>query len=130
MSRQNGLKGEVPLLEFRISREARERYHFEGSLYSISGNVLHSDFYTVQVLVQKMNEKRDLFSRPERTVRAGSLNAMGLISAILHYVSALYRRSINPGSLENAAWLVTPGRVMNRAALYSTGEKEWPKASP
>ena len=102
MNQENIGREEAPLLEFRLSKEGRDRYDFEGNLYSIEGNIVLSDFYIIQLLAEKMNEGRDLFARPERAVRAGRLNAVGLISAVLHYISALYRRSENPGVLEKA----------------------------
>ena len=106
--------GEEPRLEFRLSREARERYAFEESLYSIEGNVIHSDYFTVQALTDRMNETRDLFSHPESAARAGQINAGGLISAILHYVAALYRGSVNPGVLEKALAFLVEGLGRDR----------------
>jgi glycosidase len=46
--------------------------------------------------LQKINQKRDLVSFPEQAVRAGDINALGLIDEILHLVISLYRQSINP----------------------------------
>jgi hypothetical protein len=34
-----------PLYEFHVSRRARERYRFDGSLFSLSGNVVLADFH-------------------------------------------------------------------------------------
>lgn len=94
------------LMEFHISREARERYQFEETLFSLNGNVLFANFHAVRVFVQKMNDQRDLVRFPEQTVRAGHVNAMGLIDEILHYVVGLFREQKNPEVMGQALdWL-------------------------
>jgi glycosidase len=93
-------------IEFHISREARDFYQFDQSLYSLRGNVIFANFHAVRVFTQKMNSKRDLVSFPERAVKAGQLNAMGLIDEILHFVVALYREQQNPKAISQALdWL-------------------------
>jgi hypothetical protein len=79
-------------LEFHISREARDKYQFDLALYSLNGNVIFSDFHAVRLFAQKMNKKRDLVHYPELAVKAGQINAMGLIDEILHLVVGLYRK--------------------------------------
>lgn len=78
-------------MEFHISRRAREKYQFDQALFSYDGNVIFADFHSVRVFTQKMNELRDLISYPESAVKAGQLNAMGLIDEIFHHVFYLYR---------------------------------------
>ena len=96
----------VPL-EFHVSREARDIYGFDEGLFSLDGNVILADFHGARVLAQKMNEKRDLLHFPERAVKAGQINAMGLIDEILHYVVGLYREQRNAQVMAQAlAWLV------------------------
>jgi len=93
-------------MEFHISRDARDRYQFSESLFSLSGNVIVADFLAARVFAQKMNARRDLIRFPERAVRAGQINAMGLIDEILHYVASLYRREKNPPAMREALrWL-------------------------
>ncbi len=92
--------------EFHISRQARERYQFDASLYSVSGNVIFPNFGAARLFAQKMNQPRDLVRFPEQTVRASEINAMGLIDEILHYIVYLYREQKNRAVLEQAlAWL-------------------------
>lgn len=94
-------------LEFHISRKARDRYQFDQSLFSLSGNVIFANFHAARVFAQRMNEKRDLVSFPEQAIKAGQLNAMGLIDEILHYVVGLFRKEKNPEVLPQAMnWLV------------------------
>jgi hypothetical protein len=73
-------------MEFHISRRARDFYQFDQSLFALSGNVIFADFFAVRIFAQKINQRRDLIHFPEQAIRAGQLNAMGLIDEILHYV--------------------------------------------
>ena len=94
------------MMEFHISGKARDRYQFHETLFALSGNVLFANFHAARVFAQKMNEQRDLVRFPEQAVRAGHINAMGLIDEILHFVVGLYREQINSGVMGQAlAWL-------------------------
>ena len=93
-------------MEFHVSRQARDRYQFDESLFSLSGNILFANFHAARVFAQKMNDKRDLVSFPEQAVKAGQINAMGLIDEISHHVVQLYRQQKNPQVMQQAlAWL-------------------------
>jgi glycosidase len=93
-------------MEFHISGRARDRYQFDASLFSISGNVILANFHATRVLAQCINQKRDLVTFPEQAVKAGQLNAMGLIDEILHYVVGLYREQKNAEVMYEAMdWL-------------------------
>ncbi len=87
-------------MEFHISRTARDRYLFDQSIFTFSGNVIFANFHAVRVFVQKINQKRDLVHYPERSVKAGQINALGLIDEILHFVFFSYRQQKNPSVLE------------------------------
>ncbi|MDY7078528.1 MAG: alpha-amylase family glycosyl hydrolase [Chloroflexota bacterium] len=92
--------------EFHISRAARDLYQFEQSLFSLSGNVIFANFHATRVFAQKMNERRDLVRFPEQAVKAGQINAMGLIDEIMHVVVGLYREQKNPQVTRQALdWL-------------------------
>jgi glycosidase len=94
------------MFEFHISRQARDRYQFDQSLFNLQGNVVFANFHAVRLFAQKMNQARDLLSFPEQAVRAGQINAMGLIDEILHFVMDLYRRDRNPQAMEKSLdWL-------------------------
>ena len=88
--RQNSVR-----MEFHVSRKARDLCQFDDVLFALSGNVILPNFYAARVFAQKMNEKRDLVSFPEQAVKAGQINAMGLIDEILHYIVGLYRDENN-----------------------------------
>ena len=107
-------------MEFHISRETRDFYQFDESLFSLSGNVIFANFHAARVFADKMNGKRDLISYPEKAVRAGQINAMGLIDEILHYVVSLYREQRIPDVMRQALdWLYQGlGEEAVDAALY------------
>lgn len=89
-------------MEFHISRKSRDFYQFDEKLFSLNGNALFANFHAVRMFAQKMNKKRNLLDYPELTVRAGDINAMGLIDEILHYVIQLYREDVDPKVFEVA----------------------------
>jgi glycosidase len=93
-------------MEFHVSRQARERYQFDQALFASTGNVIFANFQAARLFAQKMNEQRDLQKFPSQAVRAGQLNAMGLIDELSHQVVEQYRLLRNPQALEKAeAWL-------------------------
>ena len=89
-------------MEFHVSRQARDRYQFDDSLFSLTGNVVFANLHAARVFAQRMNERRDLARFPETAVRAGQINAMGLIDEILHGAVALYRQQVNPAAMRQA----------------------------
>ncbi|HEY3343126.1 MAG TPA: alpha-amylase family glycosyl hydrolase [Anaerolineae bacterium] len=93
-------------MEFHIARQTRDRYQFDDALFSLTGNVIFANFHAARVFAQKMNQKRDLVNFPEQAVRAGQINAMGLIDEILHQIAAQYREQRNPLVMAQALdWL-------------------------
>jgi glycosidase len=97
----------VPTYHFHVSREARERYSFPEDLFSTTGNVIQLDLHAARVLVARMNEARRAAGVPaDRALRAGDLNALGLIDEVLHYIVGLYRRRVDPLVMGRAlAWV-------------------------
>ncbi len=81
--------------EFHVSRACRTRFQFNQALFSVSGNVILADYQAVRIFAQKMNEGRSQ-DASLGTVRAGALNAMGLIDEILHHVISLYAAQVRP----------------------------------
>ena len=92
-----------PIFYFHVSREARDRYDFPRELYSTTGNVISLDLHSARILARKINDFRAA-SRgvAAQLVRAGDMNAMGLIDEVLHYVAGLYRKSVERGAFEKA----------------------------
>ncbi len=93
----------MPCMEFHISRESRAEYGFDEALFSSSGNVIFAGFHASREFAQRMNAKVNPLVHPERIVKAGKVNAMGLIDEILHHVAALYRAKAAPDALERLA---------------------------
>ena len=91
-----------PRFEFHILASARDRYRFDQELFTTSGNVILPDFRAARVFAQKMNAVREAATHPERAVKAGQINAMGLIDEIFHYVLRLYEEATNPGVFSRA----------------------------
>jgi glycosidase len=97
---ESGRIGHV--MQFHVARAARDRYGFEDRLFAISGHVLFADFGASRRFAQLMNAQRDLEADPALAVRAGDLNAMGLIDEVLHHVVDLYRRQVDRRALTRA----------------------------
>ena len=90
------------MMEFHISRRARDLYKFDESLISLSGSVIPAGFHASRVFALKMNRRRDLLRFPETAVKAGQINAMGLIHEILHFVVQRFQSEISPEAMERA----------------------------
>ncbi|HLY40507.1 MAG TPA: alpha-amylase family glycosyl hydrolase [Terracidiphilus sp.] len=84
------------MMEFHISRAARERYQFEDRLFSYNGNVVFGDLSACRIFAHKMNLVREAQKFPERAVHAGQLFAMGLIDEASHALMAQYRKQLDP----------------------------------
>jgi glycosidase len=84
-----------PWYEFHIHSALRKKYEIDDALFQSTGNVIFPNFRAVRLLAQKMNEDRDLAKHPELAVRAGQLNAMGLIDEIYHYILRVYEETTN-----------------------------------
>jgi len=117
-------------MEFHVSRQARDRYQFQDSLFALSGNVVFANLHGARVFAQRMNDRRDLVSFPEQAVRAGQINAMGLIDEILHISVEQYREQKNPDAMAKALdWLYGRlGSVAVDEALYRFADEFPPLA--
>ncbi|MDM7924716.1 MAG: alpha-amylase family glycosyl hydrolase [bacterium] len=89
--------------EFHISAECRDKYGFDDALFAFSGNAIFANFHAARVFADRMNGRRDLVLHPERAVRAGQINAMGLIDEILHFMVRLYRERVDAAALSGAS---------------------------
>lgn len=108
-----------PMFEFHIRAGVRQKYGFDESLYTSTGNIIFPNFRAVRAFAQKMNAQRDLKNHPERTIKAGKLNAMALIDEILHHVLRLYEETANPNVFARALSYLhhTPGVAPVRSTL-------------
>jgi glycosidase len=90
------------MMEFHISRRARDLYDFEESLFALHGNAILANFHASRVFAQRMNSRRDLLRYPETAVKAGQINAMGLIDEILHFVIQRFEAELSPKAVDRA----------------------------
>ena len=86
-------------MEFHIHRDIREKCRFSKTLFSSSGNVIIRNINDIYTFVFRYNEvvASGAFGMPVRAgqyLKAGQLNAMGLIDEIFHYMCRLYRRDV------------------------------------
>lgn len=88
--------------EFHVSAAVRARCEFNDALFASTGNVLFANLKAVRVFAQKYNATVDGKTHPERYLKAGQLNAMGLIDEIFHHVFHLYRVSVEAGFFTGA----------------------------
>ena len=63
---------------------------------------MFADYAAARRFAQQMNEQRDLAADPGAAVRAGDINAMGLVDEILHFVAGMYREQRNPQAMSGA----------------------------
>jgi glycosidase len=88
--------------EFHVSREARQRYGFSETLFSITGNVIFASLAASREFAHRMNQVRNAEAHPELAIQPGVLNAMGLIDEALHVVIEAYRRNRDPKAMTDA----------------------------
>ncbi len=91
------------MFEFHVSRQARDRYQFDQYLFAFNGNVIFANFHAARIFAQKINQKRNLAAYPESAVKAGQINALGLVDEILHALIATYRKQKNPLIMDQAS---------------------------
>lgn len=87
--------------EFHVSKEARDFYQFDLSLFSLSGNVILADFEAARRFAEAINARRDLLHHPEQAVSPGQVNAMGLIDELLHLLVRQYLQE-HPAAMQEA----------------------------
>jgi glycosidase len=92
----------MALMEFHISRAARDRYHTDQALFSFSGNVVFADVKASRELAHNMNQVRGTEDDPARIVHPGALFAMGLIDEASHLLVDHYRKTVAPQAISDA----------------------------
>ena len=90
------------MMEFHISRSARDRYQFAESLFSYTGNVVFANMPACREFAFRMNQVRDVERNPQLAVHAGQLYAMGLIDEASHVLMARYRQQFDPEVMTSA----------------------------
>ncbi len=88
--------------ELHINRVARARYGITETLLESSGNVILPNFRVVRELAFAINSERGVAGNPEKEIRAGFLNAVGLLDEIGHFLIRVYDDQENPGVIKRA----------------------------
>lgn len=86
-------------MEFHIRQDIRRQCRLSKALFSSTGNVIIRNINDVYAFTFRYNElvESGVFGMPPRAdqyLKAGQLNAMGLIDEIFHYVCRIYRRDV------------------------------------
>ncbi len=85
-------------MEFHVSRVMRDRCNFDLPMFSTNGNVVFTHFKNVRIFAQKINDVINPIDEPKKYIKAGQLNAMGLIDEIFHIVCKSFRNNKNKES--------------------------------
>lgn len=93
---------QIGRMEFHVSRQARDRYQFDASMFSSRGHVIFANFHAARLFAEKINEQRDLLRFPEQAITAGQINALGLLDEILHLIIDQYCTQQNPQVMQQA----------------------------
>jgi glycosidase len=89
-------------MEFHVSREARDRYEFNRTLFAFSGNVVFANLGASREFAHRMNQRRGADKDPTLTVNPGALYAMGLIDEMSHALVEYYRQRLDPKVMAGA----------------------------
>src|ERR1700761_821838 len=89
-------------MEFHVSREARDRYEFNQTLFAFSGNVVFANLGASREFAHRMNERRGADKDFSQTIQPGALYAMGLIDEMSHVLVAYYRQKVDPKVMAEA----------------------------
>ncbi len=74
------------MMEFHVSKVMRDKCNFDLPMFSTNGNVVFSHFKNVRLFAKKLNETLSPIAEQKKYIKAGQLNAMGLIDEIFHIV--------------------------------------------
>lgn len=94
----SGYLHSTPEFEFHIAGEIRKKYGIDDFFFSIAGNVVFQNNLAVRNFVKKINDKRPA----QDQVKAGEVNAAGLLDEIYHFLFRVYEFQINPGVINKA----------------------------
>ena len=84
--------------EFHVCRTCRDRYEFVDPLFSKVGHVIFANFQKAREFAASLNARR----RGDAFIKAGDINAMGLLDEILHHVVHIYLETVDNGVLKGA----------------------------
>jgi glycosidase len=104
------------MFEFHISKAARDKFEFDETLFSTSGNVIFANIHGVRKFAERINKKRKEDGKKLPSLSAGDIFAMGLIDEALHQVVDIYRQSVSPDTIEKVFnWII---RKIGKKSVY------------
>ena len=125
--KQKDAQAVTAVMEFHISKNARERYGVEEALFSFTGNVIFADAAASRRLAHQMNTVRETSDHPELVVNPGALFAMGLLDEITHALFAQYRAEVDPLVVTEALkWFTARVGAKNLDSLLLAFVKKFP----
>lgn len=83
--------------DFHVSANARVKYNFDKSFYSITGHLITPDFTSARILSEKINSIREANNIFNNYVTPGLINALALLHETFHFVFRHYEEIENPG---------------------------------
>lgn len=95
--------------DFHVSKNSRIKYNFEDSLYSLTGNLIISNFPLAREVSEKINAVRRSEGEVNYLVTPGHINALGLLHELFHLVIRKYEEDENPGVFSKALNFLTDG---------------------
>jgi glycosidase len=84
-----------PIFEFHVSRQARQKYQFDATLFATDGRVVLSDFGAARRFAER------IYAVSGRLVPASDMYALGLMDEIFHLIIRQYEKQ-NPAVLKQA----------------------------
>jgi hypothetical protein len=116
------------MMEFHISREARDRYQVSDALFNFVGNVIFADLGSCRELALRMTQIRAASGLDP--INPGALFAMGLIDEVSHFLVAQYRRNRDPQVTQAALdWFAARVGEDNVDKLLRTFVQEFPNVA-
>lgn len=84
-------------MEFHINGDIRKKCNLKSALFSSCGNIIFENISEVHNFVFNFNSlvNKGLFGEGQAHLKAGELNAMGILDEVLHYVLRLYRQNVD-----------------------------------
>ena len=95
--------------DFHVSKNSRIKYKFEDSLFSLTGNLIISNFPLAREVSEKINAVRRSEGDIDYLVTPGNINALGLLHELFHLVIRKYEEEQNPGVFSKALNFLTDG---------------------
>ncbi len=118
------------MMEFHISRRARDRYQVKDVLFNFAGNVIFGDVSLSRELADRINQVRGTANDPAKAVNPGALFAMGLIDEVSHALIAHYRSHCDPDVMGKAlAWFESRAGRGNMRHLLHAFVEEFPNVA-